>query len=517
MTGLVSISIDVLAEITALLNGGGLLRLWMTGDFVLHDRLRKGGVKEVSFEDSSNYSTTRWPMMIGELYSLEKLTYLRDLQPLGPAALIWRELSRLRRLVTLNFFVHDTLSILECGRENGELWMENIFPLMRKLNFGHLRLDRLPSWLHLPSKLEGFGMLFHQTLDLAVWPLTHEWSKITSMKIMMGERSRTTFDSVPFHQYCPHLEVYYISVATISDEWLSSLPHSLTELHVMTQVFNTRQEPFSSVLPPNLITMEFQFNSYEIPFNLDLAEHQKLKSFKIRAYLSCDVSLILLPPQLTLFDSVNCLRPNTRLFLPPALTHFEYMDSRRELPQIATWDPTGAIDPISRIPTKFTLNSVPKGLRVLKLATVTKPESVPLWKDASRLPAIESLVWECHVPSNMPETEAATLLEALNPKLRELSIPVPFAFASLAKFTQLRSLDTTISETGIGSLKFLPRTLQSLTLDIFGHFGEIDSRLSSASHTASSFRRWELDIETPERTQFGEHGSTYGFSARWNF
>jgi hypothetical protein len=78
--------------------------LWLCGDSQLNLRLGPlGGITELDFHDHSVLSTSRWPRLIGSCVALRHLKIIASFRPLGPLSTIWKDLSGLKRLVSIHF------------------------------------------------------------------------------------------------------------------------------------------------------------------------------------------------------------------------------------------------------------------------------------------------------------------------------------------------------------------------------------------------------------------------------
>lgn len=101
-TRLVDLAPEVVALIAHFSASSKVIALWLSGDVRLRSILSvQGGVQSMRLTDMTSGSTSRWPMCLASFKGLLHLHVSRPHGGIGPPSLIWQELKKLPRLLSL--------------------------------------------------------------------------------------------------------------------------------------------------------------------------------------------------------------------------------------------------------------------------------------------------------------------------------------------------------------------------------------------------------------------------------
>lgn len=99
---------DVLKRITGLSDASSLIRLWRCGNYALCRSLGPhGGIWRIALADYCPRSTSRLPMFLMQLSKLTKLTIHRSTYRVAEPEVLWRSLSQLHQLLSLNLQCYE--------------------------------------------------------------------------------------------------------------------------------------------------------------------------------------------------------------------------------------------------------------------------------------------------------------------------------------------------------------------------------------------------------------------------
>lgn len=214
---------EIMRELTAWAGGFGTICLWASGSFALRKLMSdRGGVNRISLADTSPRSTSRWPMMLGELKGLTDLRINRGFWPLCDHQLVRKELKKLVNLRILHLMCSDS----------GLILLGDIRPNWPKIE--DFRVTALLSPLHVSGLPE--------TL-VKIHISSHSWFSIAA------EPTETT--KLPFLEE--------MSIETDLPLQIFSLTPSLTRLRT-----KTCNAAFAEVLPPTLTRLRTTITKIEI-------------------------------------------------------------------------------------------------------------------------------------------------------------------------------------------------------------------------------------------------------------
>jgi hypothetical protein len=138
-----------MSQVMEKLDGFGVLALLLSGAFKLRYLLcNRGSLKKLRLVDLSDSSTSRWPLMVGELRGLEELTVVRPNSRLGCTSLVPNQLKNLPQLKLLH------LECLDSGMLLVETRLRSLLPNLESLSIS--QLEQPVSAQDLPSTLTSF-------------------------------------------------------------------------------------------------------------------------------------------------------------------------------------------------------------------------------------------------------------------------------------------------------------------------------------------------------------------------
>jgi hypothetical protein len=369
MASLACIPPDLLGEIASFLPTYSIFHLWLSGDRQLRLIMTRGGVKSLTIHDHSMRSTSRWPMMLGDLTGLEKLLIKRPHFTIGPAALIWAEITRLSALRSLTLLIPDSLAIFKHGRVGKDvLDLGKIFPHLLTLEMGHLSQDPIYSWIRLPPGLQSVS---GTCLMLETEPLRKSFPDPNTLTSLNIQRVQIGFDQAePIHVAFPNLLTYVLVLPSVQLRWFSTLPKSLTtfELRVekLTVDDESRDKSLGFFLPIGLRSLSLHLGMKSDLFNFDMRELVKLETLNLicSAFASAPNNAFALPESLKHLTLTLAFDALQVMFLPPNLESLDLTSCGKiKLSNIYTTKTT--IDAVSVTNNSF--NGLPKTLKSLKM------------------------------------------------------------------------------------------------------------------------------------------------------
>jgi hypothetical protein len=221
--------VEAIQIVTSKLGTISILNLWLTGDLKLRQLIQaRGGVIELRLLDRSRGSTSRWPRIASDFLLFELVIDVPSFS-LDSDLQMWDKLSRLSSLRSLDLCIPRLEHILREGiNEAGNIDLNSAFPNLQSL--------RIRSWDDQ-----------HDTLEKIIFPENLKTYLRVGRVTSSSEphfRDRLPFASIQ-HLHLPNpylvknlpnmslfqtLETLIISTKDASDEFIHSLPISLTSL-----------------------------------------------------------------------------------------------------------------------------------------------------------------------------------------------------------------------------------------------------------------------------------------------
>lgn len=378
--------VEVLSQVTDLLEGRHIALLWMAGDKTLNERLGSGGgVSSFHLVIDSLY-VNAWPSIVRHFPRLRSFSVS---QSGSDPTLKWcpdySQLSPTIRSIKTSMQM-DLTSILEVlKRDSGA------FRLLETLHFPYctreagetLFLTRLGDLPNL-SSIFCSEPLRVTPVDLKALPLTH-------LKLFL--RARGSRDDFSFPSTLETLEVNWMDQSSIPSDYFLGLPSGLIKFtffrdrstapispahllniprqlkHLFLDLGRKLSIADIEALPPNLLS----FGAYNFKIDQEVAEEWVSKL--PRTLLSCSVlpqpkktTLPLFPPNLTHIDNVPCY-PVMYEYLPRNLTSISFGAQMNASSPKTKWPKLpDSLTSIHRLDSRYLEDhNLPSGLKVLKM------------------------------------------------------------------------------------------------------------------------------------------------------
>jgi hypothetical protein len=355
---------ELMQMITEKAGGSSTINLWASGNRALRFLLaHRCGVRTVDLWDGTQYSTSRWPMMLSELRGLEVLKIDRDSHPLYCPGLVFQELKKMPGLKILHLNCRDCVEILVTERKNAKMEsLSELLPNLKELQLTSFSADI--SLLDLPNSLDRLEAK-------CVVTDTHCLEQFGNLKTLSLKKD----ESSPLEIHCPSLTSLALSEFSQLENG-SCFPRYLT--HFSAYVADESKMESGFIFPISLV-------------NLELNGIISLDSVTFR-HLTCLKSLRLIQRG----DSNRFHDSTFPIIFPPSLESLSMRWPMKRMPLI--------------LPLRLcALNVQRSGSRTLEMRTIlegAKEPSIPLsvgeWEDFKL--QMGHVPYESYTRSGLPAT-----------------------------------------------------------------------------------------------------------------
>lgn len=293
-----------------------VISLWLCGNRRLQTLFRRGGVISVNLIDLSPLSTSRWPLLLGELRGLEHLQVAHPNSGLAPSPFIWHQLTRLPGLKTIDIDYRHAYALFV--DENNRLKpLAKFFPKLETLVVPNLHsVPIVEDTNHYPATLTELSYTFDNArLDsaLPVPPNLVNFALCASRLSSLNRLPLTLFES---------LVRLDIDLTNFTADQPKYLPRNLKELRLTTNEISVRK---LIDFPPDLTRLEWGNARSDAFEGLNFQSLASLDILILKSYVAtaarnaqCNLSRTFLPPALrTLQIGFGCVGT---IRLPPSLT-----------------------------------------------------------------------------------------------------------------------------------------------------------------------------------------------------